>query len=95
MYDIFAATEEEFARIFPADQNIAFSDEVSARNTSAAFVAILNQIWQRPIAKRDVVGIHGILFYGLQHKKQFYPSRRDKDAVNPDGSRLRQAIERS
>jgi hypothetical protein len=26
---------------------------------------------------------------GLEHKKAYYPTRRDEDAVNPDGTRLR------
>jgi hypothetical protein len=29
------------------------------------------------------------LFYQLEHKKKFYPTRRDEAAVNPDGSLLR------
>jgi hypothetical protein len=35
------------------------------------------------------MGIHGILFYELEYKKQYYPTRRDEEAVNPNGSRLR------
>ena len=34
-------------------------------------------------------GLHGLLFYGLDEKKRYYPSRRDEEAQNPDGSRLR------
>jgi hypothetical protein len=41
------------------------------------------------VQKRDVVGIHGTLFYELEEKKVYYPSRRDEEAANPDGSRLR------
>jgi hypothetical protein len=39
--------------------------------------------------KRDAMGIHGILFYELGHKKVYYPTRRDEEAVNPGGSPLR------
>jgi hypothetical protein len=35
------------------------------------------------------MGIHGLLFYGLENKKQYYPTRKDQEAVNPDGTRLR------
>jgi hypothetical protein len=35
VYDIFAATEEEFALIFPADQDVAFIEEVMARGPEA------------------------------------------------------------
>ena len=52
---------------------------------NAAFAAI----WTRRVPKRQAMGIHGILFYGCEHKKVYYPTRRDEEAVNPDGSRLR------
>ncbi len=60
IYDIFAATEDEFERI-----------------------------WQRRIKKRDAQGIQGTLFYDLGKKKKYYPTRKDEEAVNPDGTRLR------
>ena len=34
-------------------------------------------------------GIHGTLFYELDSKKAYYPTRKDEEAVNPDRSRLR------
>ena len=48
-----------------------------------------HRIWGRRVPKRDVVGIHGLLFVELDYKKQYYPTRRDEEAINPDGSRLR------
>jgi hypothetical protein len=89
VYDIFAATDFEFALIFPKGQDVAFSDEVWARGDAKALGEAFKNIWARPIAKKDVRGIHGILFYQLKEKKPYYPNRKDKDAVNPDGSRLR------
>jgi len=88
-YDIFAATEEEFALIFPAGQDVAFIDEVMARGPEQQLDEAFSRIWQRRISKRDVIGIHGLLFYELAHKKRYYPTRRDEDAINPDGTRLR------
>jgi hypothetical protein len=35
------------------------------------------------------MGIHGLLFYELEGKKQYYPTRRDEEAENPGGSKLR------
>jgi hypothetical protein len=49
----------------------------------------LAEIWTRRISKRHAHGIHGILFYELEAKKPFYPTRRDDEAVNPDGSLAR------
>src|ERR1700681_4151526 len=49
----------------------------------------LAEIWKRRISKRHAHGIHGILFYELEAKKPVYPTRRDGEAVSPDGSLAR------
>ena len=89
VYDIVRATEEEFALIFPHGQDIAFIDEVLARGPKKRLEETFALMWSRRIPKRDVMGIHGILFYELEHKKQYYPTRKDEEAVNPNGSSLR------
>jgi len=89
VYDIFAATEEEFALIFPEGQDVAFIDEVQKRGDAKALDAAFENIWKRRVPKREANGIHGILFYELEQKKAYYPTRKDEEAVNPNGSRLR------
>ena len=89
VYDIFAATDEEFALIFPGDTDVAFIDEVYQKQPSQTLNAAFIAIWKRRVPKRDAMGIHGILFYECEHKKVYYPTRRDEQAVNPDGSKLR------
>lgn len=90
VYDIFAATADQFALIFPAETDIAFIDEVYEHGNSELLDAAFNEIWKRPVKKPHANGIHGIIFYGLDHKKKYYPSRKDDEAVNPNGSLLRQ-----
>jgi hypothetical protein len=89
VYDIFAATEEEFALVFPAGTDIAFINEVYERGDHQVLDAAFNEIWKRPVVKSRAQGIHGILFYELDEKKAYYPTRKDIEAVNPDGSNLR------
>jgi len=89
VYDIFGATEEEFDLIFKNKTDIAFVDEVYANGTSEALDAAFAKIWKRPVMKVSARGIHGTLFYELEAKKIYYPSRLDREAVNPDGSLLR------
>jgi hypothetical protein len=89
VFDVFAATEDEFALIFPPDQDVVFIDEVCARADAAQLQTALAALWKRRIPKREVLGIHGTLFYEHEHKKIYYPTRRDEDAQNPDGTRLR------
>ena len=89
VYDVFAATDEEFALIFPSRQDVAFIDEVLARGSQPALDAAFARIWARRVRKTEANGIHGLLFYELEGKKQFYPTRRDEEAENPDGTKLR------
>jgi hypothetical protein len=89
VYDIFAATDVEFALIFPEGQDVAFIAAVLARGPEKELDEIFTRIWSRRVPKRDAMGIHGILFYELDHKMKYYPTRSDEEAINPDGTRLR------
>ena len=89
VYDIFSATDEEFELIFPHGKNIAFIDEVYLNTDSQLLDAAFQNIWKRPVKKSEAHGIHGTIFYEFEEKKIFYPTRRDEEAVNPDGSKLR------
>ena len=89
VYDIFAATDEEFTLMFPKGHDIAFINEVYRGADSADLDRALALIWTRRIPKLEVVGIHGTLFYELDHKSVYYPNRRDEEAINSDGSALR------
>jgi len=75
VYDIFAATHEEFALIFPDGTDVAFIDEVYQNQPSQMLNAAFTAIWKRRVPKREAMGIHGILFYECEHKKVSYPSR--------------------
>jgi len=82
-FSIFEATEQEFARLFPgAGQEIQFSDDLADLSEQAEVSAALKRIWERPIRKRDARGIHGTLFYNLDHYKRLYREKRE-DGVDP------------
>jgi hypothetical protein len=82
-FSIFEAIEEEFARLFPEEgQEIQFSDELANWSEQDEVSAALKRIWERPIRKRDVQGIHGTLFYNLDHYKRLYREKRE-DGVDP------------
>lgn len=80
-YDIFQVTQSEFKVLFPEDgQDIAFiEDLVKAKNAGDVDLTFMTEIWKRPIHKSKVNGIHGTLFYQLEFKKEYYPSRKDSD----------------
>jgi len=76
-YDIFQFRDAEFRLIFPKEnQDIAFIDEVPEKVLVSTF---WDEVWQRRVNKKSVHGIHGLLFYDLDQKKEYYPNRRDSD----------------
>ncbi|MDI4239432.1 hypothetical protein OZ411_42355 [Bradyrhizobium sp. Arg237L] len=82
-FSIFQATDEEFSRLFPdAGQEIQFAEDLDNLPAQDEVSAALNRIWERPIRKRDAQGIHGALFYGLDHYKGLYREKRE-DGVDP------------
>lgn len=63
VHDIYAATDEEFALIFPLETDIAFIDEVYGRASVSELDSAFEQIWKRRVPQADANGIHGLLFY--------------------------------
>ena len=56
VYDIFAATDEEFALIFPNGQDIAFIDEVYGRGADdAALNSAFEALWTRRVVKAQAM----------------------------------------
>ena len=49
VFDVFAATDEEFALIFPQGQDVAFISEVMARGPGKQLDEAFARIWQRRI----------------------------------------------
>lgn len=89
VYDVFALDDADFAPLFPPGQDVAFIDVVLARHPPGALGPVFERLWRNRVPKREVVGLHGLLFHELDGKKPFYPQRVDARAVNPDGSKLR------
>ncbi len=77
-YCIYAATDPEFAEIFPNEQDIEFSEDLFKRLGKKRAARIIAAMWNRPVSKKTVRGIHGTLFFGLRdQKKEFYPTKRE------------------
>ena len=69
-YDVFSATDEEFALIFPNDTDVEFIEDFLARVDKATATRVLEPLWTRRADKKTISGIHGTLFYGLEYKKK-------------------------
>jgi len=79
-FSIFHATDEEFALLFPEPgQDIQYAEDL---NPQLAEALGAHPMWGRPIRKRDVSGIHGTFFFGLERYKSIFRGKRE-DAVDP------------
>ena len=77
-YTLFAVTEDEFHLIFPDEgQDIEIIEDMIERLGDDRVGEIMGPIWDREIAKPDVRGIHGTLFYGMPEKKKYYENKRE------------------
>jgi hypothetical protein len=83
-FSIFQATDEEFAVIFPGEaQDIEFPEDLIDRLGEGAAAELLKGIWNRPILKRDAMGIHGTLYYDFKDKRHFLASTKREIDSDP------------
>lgn len=81
-YSIYGVTDEEFSLLFPAEgQNIEFIEDIIIRIGEDKATQIFKEIWARSIRKTDVFGIHGTIFFELEHKKKYYPTKREDEMI--------------
>jgi hypothetical protein len=81
-YDIYEVSDQDFSLIFPQKgQNIEFNSDLFARLSEEDAIALNERLWVKRIEKEVVVGIHGTLFYELEHKKIYYPIKRDSEMI--------------
>ena len=79
-FSVFQANDEEFNQIFLIGQDMEISEDFVQRVGEAQANVIFNAIWERPILKRDVNGIHGTLYFDCQSRRQHMPtSKREVD----------------
>ncbi|MBO9724965.1 MAG: hypothetical protein J7530_11370 [Novosphingobium sp.] len=87
-FSLFQVTDDEFSAIFPSDSEMQIAEDVFERLGKQEANRVIGPMWNRPILKRDAVGIHGTLFYDSEHRREYLPaSRREIDwpdlSLNP------------
>ncbi len=80
-YDIFSIDDESFMLIFPNGHDIEFVDDFRDRLGLEKANKILRLLWKKRADKKTVHGIHGTLFFQLQLKKEFYPTKKESEMV--------------
>jgi hypothetical protein len=77
-FSVFEATDDEFAAMFPNDRDMELAEDLFERLGETEAVRILAPLWNRPILKRDAMGLHGTLFYDNEGRI-VPPSKREID----------------
>ena len=80
-YEVFAASPEDFEEIFPNSQDIEFIEDFIARVGEKHATEVCSRLWVARVDKNTVQGIHGTLFYELEYKNEFYPTKRESEMV--------------
>lgn len=80
-YDIFAIDDADFLTIFPGGQDVEFASDLEMRSDAKAISELLAKLWSRPVDKKSAQGIHGTLFYELDFKKRYYPTKKEAEMV--------------
>lgn len=80
-YDVFAATEEEFALIFPSGADVEFSTDFFDRVGNDKAGAVTSSLWKRRLDKKTISGIHGTFFYQMDFKKKYYPTKKEAEMI--------------
>ena len=80
-YSVYSASDDDFALIFPNGTDIAFAEDFE--DCSPTVAAVFSRLWENRIPKAEAQGIHGTLFYGLEHKREYYPTLKDEEMVAP------------
>ena len=78
-YSVFAIGDEQFKILFPNGTDVEFNDDLFDRLGEAEASKLLERLWEEPVDKKTVVGIHGTLFYDLGYKKKYYPTKRESE----------------
>jgi len=82
-YCIYQISDDNFTLIFPTEgQDIEFIDDLFSRLGEHKAEEILSPIWERRVDKKNILGLHGTLFYQMEFKKKFYPNKQESDLDN-------------
>ncbi|WP_372929914.1 hypothetical protein [Shewanella putrefaciens] len=80
-YDIYSVDDDVFYKIFPNQQDVEFISDLEARLGKVEVSDLLQLIWTGRCDKGLVVGIHGTLFFELDFKKKFYPTKKECEMI--------------
>ncbi len=87
-FSVFQATDDEYAIIFPNDQDMELIEDLIQRLGDDEAGRILAPLWDRPILKREAMGIRGTLFFDNELTRRIIPA--SKREIDWDDSSINQ-----
>jgi hypothetical protein len=83
-YSVCLMDDQDFRVVFPGrEQDIEFIEDLVRRVGKKRAGDIVLRSTVRRIPKRDAIGIHGTLFFGLRNRRKHFPNRRESDIEQP------------
>ncbi len=80
-YSIFSIDNSLFELIFPNNQDIEFIEDFMTRLGQEKALICLTALWNNEVDKKEVLEIHGTLFYQNEHKKKYYPTKKEAEMI--------------
>ncbi|MCB9890043.1 MAG: hypothetical protein H6833_00155 [Planctomycetes bacterium] len=81
VYEIYAVRDSDYDLVFPTEgQEIEFIELLKERNPPRE---LFTRMWSQPVAKPDVRGIHGTLFYGMLDRLECWPDKKWRRSHRP------------
>ena len=81
LFDIFEIDENDFYQIFPSNgQDIEFSSDFIERAGDKGR-SVLARLYDKRLNKKNVIGIHGSLFCGVDERKPFFKNKKWDEAT--------------
>jgi hypothetical protein len=80
-YDVFGISEVGYTLMFSSGTDVEFVDDFIERVGKSQADEILNGMWENRLNKKVICGIHGTLFFQLDHKKEFYPIKNESELI--------------
>lgn len=78
---VYSCEDEIFLQLFPNGQDVEFFEDFYKRVGDKKANNIYKKLQKNLINKKEIEGIHGSLFFELEYKKKYYPTKKESEAI--------------
>lgn len=80
-YPVCGCEDRDFFQLFPNEQDIEFIEDFAKRVGDEKAREICEKLRKNLVEKREIEGLHGTLFFELEYKKRYYPTKKESEAI--------------